>query len=126
MINDSLKMQHKFGMLDKPLTRQQLAFRIFGLQDEELTELMEAYNSNDPEELVDALVDTIVIALGTLHLCGVDVQKAWDEVHKANMSKVRGTKPGREQSGGFDLIKPKNWKAPSHKGNHGILDGLLN
>jgi hypothetical protein len=37
------------------------------------------------------------------------------------MSKVRGIKPGREQSGGFDVIKPEGWKGPNHEDNHGKL-----
>ena len=54
-----------------------------------------------------------------------DFDKAFSEVARANNEKKRGIKKGREQSGGFDVIKPDNWKAPSHIGNHGFLTDLI-
>jgi len=52
----------------------------------------------------------------------VDPYKAWDAVHKANMAKVVGVKPSRPNPLGLpDLIKPEDWSAPDHTGNHGIL-----
>ncbi len=125
MIEDSMQMQLKFGMLDKPLTLDQLKFRVRGLMQEEMTEALDALTAGDAEELVDAHIDLIVIALGNLHLMGVNVQDAWNTVHLANMTKVRGVKPGREESGGFDLMKPFGWKKPDHTGNHGVLDGIF-
>lgn len=125
MIDDSLQMQKKFGMLDGELTRDKLRFRIMSLQKEEMDELIIAFNSNNAEEVVDALIDTIVIALGTLQIFKVDAQKAWTEVWKANMAKERGVKSTRPESGGFDLVKPEGWKPPTHQGNHGVLDEVL-
>lgn len=123
MIEDNKKFQNKFGFDEKPLTREQLRFRMTLLM-EEMKETLKAYNEKNAEEWVDGHVDILVIALGNLHLAGVDVEKAWDEVFRANMSKVRGVKEGREESGGFDVLKPKDWVAPSHAGNHGILTKL--
>jgi hypothetical protein len=41
------------------------------------------------------------------------------------MNKKVGIKETRPNPLGLpDLIKPKDWKAPSHKGNHGKLSGL--
>ena len=37
---------------------------------------------------------------------------AFDLVHKANMAKVSGKKPGRTMRSGYDAIKPKGWKEP--------------
>lgn len=124
IIEDDLKMQTKFGMNKEKLTKDQLCFRM-DLLNEEFYETNDAFESNRPEEFVDGLIDIIVIAVGTLSLSGVDVQKAWDEVHRANMAKERGVKKGREQSGGFDLIKPEGWVGPSHKDNLGDLDEIL-
>lgn len=124
IIEDDLKMQTKFGMNKEKLTKDQLSFRM-DLLNEEFYETNDAFESNRPEEFVDGLIDIIVIAVGTLSLSGVDVQKAWDEVHRANMAKERGVKKGREQSGGFDLIKPEGWVGPSHKDNLGDLDEIL-
>ena len=93
---------------------------------EEFSETMDAYLQGDPEELVDGLIDLVVIAVGTLEMSGVDVNEAWTKVHEANMSKEVGVKPGRPNKLGLpDLIKPDNWRAPSHRNNHGNLPEML-
>jgi hypothetical protein len=98
---------------------QFLRFRVDFLA-EELGETESALISMDSEEVVDGLIDLCVIAIGTLDAFGVDAYKAWDEVLKANMKKEVGIKPERPNPLGVpDLMKPKGWKAPSHKGNHG-------
>tara|TARA_R110000744_G_scaffold186907_1_gene306309 strand:- start:244 stop:540 length:297 start_codon:yes stop_codon:yes gene_type:complete len=76
----------------------------------------------DSEEVVDGLIDLCVVALGTLDALGVDPYRAWDEVHKANMSKEVGVKEGRDNPLGLpDLVKPNGWIAPDHSDNHGDL-----
>jgi predicted HAD superfamily Cof-like phosphohydrolase len=122
---DVYNMHQKFGFhqtlesFTAEQLRQMLDFRIAFLK-EELTELQE--NSRNAEEIVDACIDLIVVAIGTLDLFEVDLDKAWLEVHNANMSKQRGIKPGRPNPLGLpDLLKPEGWKAPSHEGNHGLL-----
>ena len=101
-----------------------LAFRLDFLE-EELTETVKAFAENDGEELVDGLIDLCVVAIGTLDAFGIDPYKAWDEVLKANMSKEVGVKPTRPNPLGVpDLIKPDNWKAPSHTGNHGKFNDI--
>ena len=123
-IVDNLRFQKKYEFDKEPIDTDKLHFRM-DLLKEEYEETLSALENKDAEEFVDGLTDLVVIALGTLHLSGVSVNKAWSEVYRANMSKVRGVKPGREQSGGFDVIKPEGWKAPDHSDNHGDLDGLL-
>lgn len=77
----------------------------------------------NPEEIVDGLIDLCVFAVGTLDVFGVDANKAWDEVLKANVSKHPGVKLGRPNPFGLpDLLKPDGWEAPSHAGNHGDLN----
>lgn len=125
MIEDNKAFQSKYKFDEKPMTKEQLAFRM-SLLNEEYKETWDAYTNGDAEEWVDGHIDLLVIALGNLHLAGIDVEKAWKEVFRANMSKVRGIKPGRESSGGFDVMKPEGWVAPSHKDNHGVLDDLFN
>jgi len=96
-----------------------LEFRVKFLK-EELTELED--NLDNPEEIVDALIDLCVVAIGTLDAFDIDAYKAWDEVHKANMSKEVGIKASRPNPLNLpDLIKPTGWQAPSHEGNHGLL-----
>ena len=98
-----------------------MQFRI-GMMQEELDETKNAFNNKDAEEMVDGIIDLCVFAIGTLEVFGVDAEKAWDEVYKANMSKEVGVKEGRPNPLGLpDLIKPDGWKGPNHEGNHGNI-----
>lgn len=120
-------IQDAVNNLDRNQLRSFLHFRVNFLQ-EELDELKKATHRGipiDPEETVDALIDLCVVAIGTLDLFDVNAYEAWDEVLEANMSKEVGVKETRPNPDGLpDLIKPKDWKAPSHKGNHGKLRGI--
>jgi predicted HAD superfamily Cof-like phosphohydrolase len=105
--------------------RQMIRFR-FDFLKEELHEGYNAIDNNDPEEVVDSLIDLIVVAIGTLDLYDVDVDKAWNEVLKANMNKKVGIKPSRPNPLGLpDLIKPSGWTGPNHTDNHGTLADIL-
>lgn len=123
-------MHTKFGVrdavqkFDSVMLRTFLRFRLDFLH-EELGETEKAAQSGiplDPEEVVDGLIDLCVVAIGTLDALGVDPHEAWDEVHKANMTKEVGVKPSRPNPLGLpDLIKPEGWVGPSHDGNYGYL-----
>lgn len=123
---DMQEMHEKFGVQqwvkenpDKLETF--LQFRINFLT-EELNETKKAFEQKNKEEIVDGLIDLCVIAIGTLEAFGVNGYKAWDEVLRANMSKEVGVKQTRPNPLGLpDLIKPSDWKGPSHEGNHGKL-----
>lgn len=130
-VNDMYEMHIKYGVhewMDQKLLnrdyesiRQFLKFRLNFLS-EELGETNAAFDNNDPEEIVDGLIDLCVIAIGTLDAFGIDSHAAWNEVLKANMAKEPGVKPERPNPLGLpDLIKPEGWTAPSHEGNHGVL-----
>ena len=133
MVNDIYMMHNKFGVKEwfeknknhKELMRKYLTFRML-MVHEELHETLAAINNGDSEEIVDGLIDMIVFAIGTLDVMGVDANKAWDEVYRANMAKEPGVKPGRPNRFGLpDLLKPAGWTPPSHEGNHGELDKAL-
>lgn len=124
MIEDIKKFLEKFRFNEQKLTKENLLFRMHLLQ-EEFSETNAAFYSEDAEEWIDGHIDLIVIAIGNLELAGVNTQKAWDEVQRANMSKIRGVKPGREESNGFDVLKPSGWKGPDHSDNHGRLKDIL-
>lgn len=94
-----------------PLSR--MTFRLQHLH-EELEEIETALVTSDLVELADGLADLIYVALGFAHESGIDMDRVWAEVHRANMSKVRGTKASRPNSNGVDAIKPTGWKAPDH------------
>ena len=101
-----------------------LQFRANFIQ-EELDELFTAIDNHESDEVVDAFIDIIVIALGTLDAFNVDIKKAWKRVHHANMQKEIGVKNTRPNPLGLpDLVKPKDWQAPQHFDNIGKLDFL--
>lgn len=108
--------------MDSDKLRQFLKFRIDFLQEE----LDEMRTAESAEDVVDALIDLCVVAIGTLDAFNVNSHKAWDEVLKANMKKKVGVKESRPNPLGLpDLIKPEGWKAPSHEGNHGLLGDIF-
>jgi predicted HAD superfamily Cof-like phosphohydrolase len=123
-IIDINSMLNHYGFHHNEMTSQRLQFRL-QLLTEEYNELRQSLDDADAAETVDALIDIVVIALGTLQLCNVDIDKAWSTVMAANMAKTRGSKPGRP-SDGWDLAKPHDWVAPDHQTNVGILPTLLN
>jgi len=125
--HDIMMMHEKYGVFDKVQAFDKeklnkfLEFRIKFLE-EEMNELSTAETADD---VVDALIDLCVVAIGTLDLFDVDARLAWDRVHEANMNKQVGIKESRPNPLGLpDLIKPESWTAPSHKDNVGLL-GLL-
>lgn len=121
-------MHRKYGVnekvreFDAEKLKKFLEFRVKFLE-EELNELKD--NIDNPEEVVDALIDLCVVAIGTLDAFEVNAHKAWDAVHEANMAKEVGVKASRPNPLGLpDLIKPEGWTAPSHEYNHGLLSKL--
>jgi predicted HAD superfamily Cof-like phosphohydrolase len=89
---------------------------------EELKELEDAYETQNLEEIADALIDLDYVIKGTGHFHGLPWRALWHEVHRANMEKVRvegaedprSTRPHR-----FNVVKPEGWKPPD-------IAGLLN
>ena len=129
-VRDIENLHEKFGFhekiaeFDKETLYEMLLFR-FRFLEEEMKEIEEAIESGNSEEIVDGLIDLCVVSIGTLDLFQVDSHKAWNAIHKANMKKERGIKDGRPNPLGLpDLMKPKGWKSPSHKGNHGLLSKI--
>jgi predicted HAD superfamily Cof-like phosphohydrolase len=126
-VADIAEMHTKYGVnakvreFDKEKLQKFLEFRISFLQ-EELDEMKSASNGDD---VVDALIDLCVVAIGTLDAFDVDAHKAWDRVHTANMSKQVGIKPSRPNPLGLpDLIKPEGWTAPTHVDNVGLIEKI--
>ena len=126
-------MHQKFGVnkwftknkSNKEIMKKYLMFRMLML-NEELHETMQAVNSENPEEIVDGLIDICVFAIGTLNVLEVDANKAWDAIHNANMAKEPGVKAGRPNPFGMpDLLKPEGWKGPDHSDNHGSISDIL-
>lgn len=128
-VNDIKDMHHKYGVHEwvknNPEKLEQLLhFRVAFLK-EEFDETFKAVGEKDAEEIVDGLIDLCVVAIGTLDLMGIDAHEAWHVVNKANMAKEVGVKESRPNPLGLpDLVKPEGWVAPSHAGNHGLLNNI--
>ena len=113
---------HKWVKNNPDKLRKYLEFRINFLQEELDETQRAAFIYEDPEEIVDGLIDLCVVAIGTLDAFGVDANAAWDEVLKANMAKEVGVKPERPNPLGLpDLMKPEGWEPPSHEDNTGLF-----
>jgi predicted HAD superfamily Cof-like phosphohydrolase len=126
-VEDIRDMHAKFGVnkvvatLTDAQLHDYLKFRLDMVQ-EEVKEAHTAYAKKDADGVVDALIDAIVFAIGTLDAFNVDAYEAWARVHDANMAKEAGIKPERPNKYGFpDLIKPAGWVAPTHEDNVGLI-----
>jgi predicted HAD superfamily Cof-like phosphohydrolase len=138
-IADVADFHAKFGIDINPLDNEQQYELRVKRQGEELQELSDAVTL---EQGSDALIDILYIAAGTLHLLGdrnggrenhpflnrqvlhgivevvqsqgfdLPLAELWDEVHAANMRKVRGTEGTSKYGNKFDIVKPEGWVGP--------------
>lgn len=65
-------------------------------------------------EAFDALIDLVVVALGTAQLHGFPFNEGWERVMAANRLKQLGVNPTRVNHGVPDLIKLPGWESPKH------------
>ena len=111
---DQFHKKFKFEKNDKvgiPENNELVNFRTSFLI-EELAEYTQAITKGDSAAALDALVDIVYIALGPAWLFNLPFEKAWNEVQKANMSKVRTKSKSKKRGTSFDVVKPKGWQAP--------------
>ena len=95
------------GEFNKP--QAQLYTNLIG---EEIGELATAAENNDPQEVLKELMDVLVVLVGYGHSLGFDMDGAWNEVWKSNMSKIdpaTGTVLKREDG---KVLKPETYVAP--------------
>lgn len=137
-VSNIAEMHKKFGV--NPIVRELsaenlrtfLKFRIDFLR-EELDEMVDASENpeyskpaNRAEDIVDALIDLCVVAIGTLDALDVDSNLAWDRVHEKNMQKNPGVNANRKNELGLpDLVKPAGWTPPTHADNVGLLSKIF-
>jgi predicted HAD superfamily Cof-like phosphohydrolase len=81
--------------------------------EEEAGEAVLAWDRGDMVNVIDGAVDTIVVAIGLLHSLGVDPFRAWDAVHKANMSKIVDGKVYLREDG--QIGKPPGFVGPEEE-----------
>jgi hypothetical protein len=58
------------------------------LIDEEFEELVDAFENNDKEDILDAAGDLLVVTYGLLHLIGVNADALMEEISQSNFSKL--------------------------------------
>lgn len=100
------EFQKKFGLTKGGSDKRFLDER-GNMMYEELCEYYRAIKNNDPENVLDGLVDLVYFAIGTATLLEWDFNEAFRRVHAANMKKVRAY----TERSAVDLIKPNGWEA---------------
>jgi predicted HAD superfamily Cof-like phosphohydrolase len=115
MMTSCLKEFHKgFGCViqEQPhLTDTETALLRSRLMISEVAETVEAISKKDLVEILDGLIDTLYVVVGTAVSYGFGdiLNEAFMEVHKNNMSKLGPDgKPLKDASG--KIIKPTNYK----------------
>lgn len=96
------------------LSQEKFDFR-FKFLKEELAEFLMGHEEGDLVDMADALIDLVYVAMGTAAMMGLPWQDLWDEVQRANMSKVRAQHAGQSKRGSaLDVVKPQGWIGPDH------------
>lgn len=99
-------MEQPFRDTPAKMTRRRRAKRCSWMKEE----LMEFRMAAEVTEQVDALIDLIYLALGSLVEMGVKPDIPFNLVHQANMAKLWGD--GRPRLVDGKVKKPRGWKAP--------------
>ena len=86
----------------------------FDLIQEELNELEEAMKTKNLKEIADALTDILYVTYGAGCAYGIDLDKCFKEVQRANMSKLgEDGKPIYNENG--KVMKGPNYLKPNLK-----------
>lgn len=82
------------------------------LISEEYSEFVEAFENNNDVEQLDACMDMIWVILGYCHMKGFNIQGAWNEVARSNLSKIQlNGKVLKNENG--KVQKPIGWSPPN-------------
>ena len=95
------------------LGERRMDFRLGHIR-EEMAEIRDGYIDENIFDVTDGLLDLIYVALGTLIEMGIAPGPVFNEVHRANMERVRG-ESSRSNADGFDAVKPEGWEPPNLK-----------
>ena len=84
------------------------------LINEELEEFKQAIKNNDLKEAIDALTDILYVTYGAGFAYGIDLDKCFKEVQRANMSKLgKDGKPIYNEKG--KVMKGPDYSEPNLK-----------
>ena len=114
---DVKKFMITFGqkVITKPQIPDQKSMNLrFDLIKEELDELEQAMKEKDLKEIADALTDILYVTYGAGCAYGIDLDKCFKEVQRANMSKLgEDSKPIYNEKG--KVMKGPNYSEPNLK-----------
>ena len=106
-----------FGQMirTKPQFPNEKTIRLrYDLIKEELNELEQAMKTKNLKEIADALTDILYVTYGAGYAYGIDLDKCFKEVQRANMSKLgKDGKPIYNDRG--KVMKGPNYRAPNLK-----------
>lgn len=116
---DVREFQEKFKIPMSPvpafLDKDAYEFRVKFMQ-EELDEFLTACDEGNMAEAADALGDLVYVAMGLALMMGLPWPEVWDEIQKANLTKVRATEVSQSKRGSLlDVVKPEGFVPPDHK-----------
>ena len=114
---DVKKFMKTFGqkIITKPQFPDEKTMNLrFDLIKEELSELEHAMKVKDLKEVADALTDILYVTYGAGYAYGINLDKCFKEVQRANMSKLGADgKPIFNEKG--KVMKGPNYTAPDLK-----------
>ena len=115
--DDVKKFMKVFGqqVKTKPQFPDEKTMRLrFDLIKEELNELEQAMKTKNLKEIADALTDILYVTYGAGCAYGIDLDKCFKEVQRANMSKLgKDGKPIYNEKG--KVMKGPNYSEPNLK-----------
>lgn len=85
----------------------------YNLIQEEYDEYIDAVETGNNVEQLDACMDMIWVILGYCYMKGFDIKSAWEEVANSNLNKIdkKTGKVLRRDDG--KILKPEGWKPPN-------------
>ena len=114
---DVKKFMETFGQMvrTKPQFPEEKTMQLrYDLIKEELNELEQAMKAKDLKEVADALTDILYVTYGAGYAYGINLDKCFKEVQRANMSKLgKDGKPIYNDRG--KVMKGPNYLAPNLK-----------
>ena len=91
MFDDTMSFQVKYGLYDPNvfgfLPEENMKVKIGHLQ-EEMAEVLKAYENKDLNEFCDGILDLVYVGLGTLALMNMPANALWTDIQIRNMNKI--------------------------------------
>ena len=82
---------------------------------EEFDEFIRAYLENNDVDQLDGCMDMIWVILGYCYMKGFDVEGAWAEVARSNLTKIDSTTGKVNKRNDGKVLKPEGWTPPNLK-----------